>query len=487
MKLVAIDDVWMRIECEEHIARELSDYFTFDVPGAQYMQQFRKRNWNGKIRLFKLRGNLLYRGLADRVHAFAAQRGYKVADELGTPVPVLDGELDDFITALELPVAPRDYQVAAVRKLLDDHRGIILSPTGSGKSLIVHILIQALQVPTLIVVPTISLVAQMESDLVSYGCDPETIQTIQAGRSKSQRASIIISTWQSIYEQPASYFDHFSCIIVDEVHLAKAKSLVGIMEKCRNTPYRFGCTGTLDDTQVHRLILEGLFGTVTRVTTTHALVQNEQLTPLLVKLCAIKYPLDVCKELRRVPYRDEIDYLLASEARLTIVANMAARAKGNTLVLFNYVEKHGMPLFERIQDIAVGRTVHFVYGGVEGDDRERIRKLVEQGERHIIVASYGTFSTGVNIPNLQTLIFASPSKSKFRVLQSIGRTLRLHKSKDHATLIDFIDDLRVGSVVNYAYRHAEQRVEYYASERHAYELLEYDLETWVQLLTKKGS
>lgn len=300
----------------------------------------------------------------------------------------------------------------------------------------------------------------------------------------AKTAPVVCSTWQSIYEMPPSYFDHFQCITVDEVHLAKAKSLTGLLEKCRATPYRFGFTGTLDDTQAHRLILEGLFGSVTRVTTTHQLMQHQHLTPLHVKLCVMQYPISDRKALRRAMYVDEVEHLITSPIRLEIVARTAAATAGNVLVLFNYVEKHGKPLCARIRDLAPHRDVHFVSGEIPADEREQIRQWVTQGTEQIIVASYGTFSTGINIPNLDTLIFASPSKSKIRVLQSIGRSLRLHEGKTHATLIDFVDDLRIGAHVNHTFKHAEQRVQVYGQERFPFVIKEMTTDAWLAALTK---
>ena len=475
-----VDDVWIRVECDEHVARELSEYFSFDVPGAKFMPQFKKRYWAGKIHLFKLRGHLIYRGLLPRVLEFAEQRGYPVTNHVPFNPHMVHGALEALVETL--PLTPRVYQLEAVLSMMRDKRGIILSPTGSGKSLIIYLLMRVLDEPTLIVVPTTGLVSQMVSDFTSYGMNIEDVQTIQGGRSKDVNAPIVVSTWQSIYDMPKSYFEQFKCVIVDEVHLAKAKSLTGLLEKCTVSPYRFGFTGTLDDMQAHRLILEGLFGSVTKVTTTKQLVENKQLTPLKVKLCVLKYPETTCRDMRKALYQDEVEFLVTHPTRLEIVSRMAASAKGNVLVLFNFVEKHGKPLYQRIQELAPDRDVHFVSGDVDADDRERIRQWVTNGEQQIIVASYGTFSTGINIPNLHTMIFASPSKSKIRVLQSIGRSLRLHESKSHATLIDVVDDLRIGASVNHTFRHAEARVQYYSAEHFPYTMLELDLDKWVDVL-----
>lgn len=486
MTIVPVNDVWVRVDAEPAILREISDHFTFDVDNHKFIQrQTRYRGWSGKIHLFKLQKQILYRGLVPRLLEFAAQQGYPVENRVPDPTPVC-ADIPAWIAAQTLPVAPRDYQVAAVHTLLTHQRGIVLSPTGSGKSLIIHLVTAAVNAPTLIVVPTTGLVAQLSSDLRSYGCPATDIQNIHAGLPKAQQARIVLSTWQSIYKLPPAYFAQFQCVIVDEVHLAKSKSLSHLLEKCETVPYRFGFTGTLDDTQAHRLVLEGLFGQVTRVTSTHTLMAQQHLTPLRVKMCVIQYAEDRCRQVRQLPYQEEVDAIVTDPARLDIVALTAAQCTGTTLVLFNFVEKHGKPLFQRLQDI-VGdrRPVYFVSGEVAADDRERIRQWVAGHTHSVIVASYGTFSTGINIPNIHTLIFASPSKSKIRVLQSVGRSLRLHESKTHATLIDFVDDFRVGRHVNHTFRHGEQRAQYYASEKFPFTVMEQPVDVWLNVLQKR--
>lgn len=485
MIIVPVNDVWLRVDCDDATAHELAQHFEFDVPNARFMPHMRGRNWNGKIRLFKLRGHLLYRGLLPRLLEFASQQGYSVTNTIPDPAPWPD-DISTWIASQRISVTPRDYQVQAVRTLLNTHRGIVLSPTGSGKSLIIHLVTAALATPTLIVVPTTGLVAQLSNDLQSYGVDAAKIQNIHAGLPKAQQAQIVLSTWQSIYKLPASYFAHFQCVIVDEVHLAKSKSLSHLLEKCETVPYRFGFTGTLDDTQAHRLVLEGLFGAVTRVTSTHTLMTQQHLAPLRVKMCVIQYPDDRCRALRQLPYQEEVDVIVSDPARLDLVALTAAQCTGTTLVLFNFVEKHGKPLFMRLQHL-VGdtRPVYFVSGEVSAHDREQIRQSVSTHETSIIVASYGTTSTGINIPSIKTIIFASPSKSKIRVLQSIGRSLRMHESKTHATLIDFVDDFRVGRHSNHTFRHGEQRAQYYASEKFPFTVMEQSLDMWLTVLRKR--
>lgn len=469
MVLHALNDVWVRVECDEGIAQELSDYFTFETPQSQYMQrQARYRRWDGKIRLFKLKGRTIYRGLVPRIIAFAEQRGYEVENRVPTVDPLWKDpdELNAFIDALNLPDAPRDYQLAAVRALLDTERGIILSPTGSGKSLIIYLMTLLTGAKTLIVVPTIGLVSQMVKDFAHYGFDINQIHSIQGGTEKDADAKVYVSTWQSIYKMDSGYFEQFECIIVDEVHGAKAKSLSHLLEKAYRTPYRFGFTGTLDDTQANRLILEGLFGAVTATTTTRELQKQGHLAPIKVNLVFLQYPQQSRKNLQRVSYQEEIDALMDDKARMEFIVQLVKRTKGNTLVLFNFVEKQGIPLYDRLVKAIPGKTIHYVAGSVDSEDRAAIQTEVKMtDDNQVIVASYGTYSTGINIPNLRHLVFAHPSKSKIRVLQSIGRTLRIHESKDRATLWDVVDDLRIGKHVNFAMKHGQERALYYSSER----------------------
>jgi superfamily II DNA or RNA helicase len=476
----ALDDVWVQVECEDGIARELADYFTFETPGAAFMRrQARFKRWDGKIRLFKLKTHTLYRGLVPRLLEFAAQRDYPITSHVPAPTPVHPGKaLDAFLEhSLALPFTPHDYQYAALRTTLDQQRGIILSPTGSGKSFIIYLLTQAMPVKkTLIVVPTIGLVSQMAKDFKNYGFDLSQLHTISAGAEKDADAELYISTWQSIYQLPPEYFKQFGCIIVDEVHGAKSKSLTHLLEQATHTPFRYGFTGTLDDTQCNRLILEGLFGEVTRVATTSELQKAKHLTPLHVRMVMLKYPEQAAKLNRKASYQDEIDYILSDAARLEFIARLAREVKGNALILFNYVEKHGLPLYGRIKLRCPNKTVHYIAGSVDGAEREDIREHVEfNGDNQVVVASFGTTSTGVNIPNLKHLIFASPSKSKIRVIQSVGRALRLSEGKTIATLWDLVDDLRIGKHVNFAMKHAEERAEYYATEKFPVRMMEFSL------------
>jgi len=278
---------------------------------------------------------------------------------------------------------------------------------------------------------------------------------------------LTISTWQSLYNLPKEYFEQFDYVIGDEAHLFKAQSLATIMTSCINTKYRIGLTGTLDGTKTHKLVLEGLFGPVKKVITTKELIDNKQLATFEIKCLVLKHAEEDSKNLKDKTYADEIQYLISCDKRNRFIKNLAVSMGTNTLVLYQMVAKHGQILYDMIRNTEnIGeRKVFFVHGGTETEDRENIRKIMEVENDAIVVASFGTFSTGINIRNLHNIIFASPSKSRVRNLQSIGRGLRKMDGKEVATLYDIADDLRVGKHINFTLQHFIERVKIYTEEK----------------------
>ena len=469
-----IDNVYVQVHAEDSILQEMSDFFTFSSPGYQFSPAFKSRHWDGKIRLLNLRTRQIYVGLIAYIKAFCKQRNYTI-EVLDDDKEVFPIDTKNLATALSLPMEPRDYQLLASSVGLTKKRTVLVSPTASGKSLIIYMMIRHLlnsgKKRGLLVVPTINLVTQMFSDFENYsklnGWNVEKhCQKIYGGESKIPDSELVISTWQSIYDMPKKYFSQFDFIIGDEAHTFKAKSLTSIMTKLISCDVRIGTTGTLDDSKVNKLVLEGLFGPVFKVISTKELIERKQLANFNIKCLVLKYPDLVCKAVKGFTYQDEMNFLTQHEGRNNFIRDLAINLKGNTLILFTYVDKHGRILFDLIKEkIDNNRKIFFVYGGTEAEDREAIRHITEQESNAIIVASYGTFSTGVNIRNLHNIIFSSPTKSKIRSLQSIGRVLRLGENKDAATLYDIADDLRYGPYTNFTLKHYEERIKIYSEEK----------------------
>lgn len=475
-----VDEVYIKVYCSEGTAHELREYFTFHVPGFQFTPQYRAKLWDGKIRLFDIRTKQLYRGLVPNIVRFCEERDYEweydneIYDEEFSVTEALE-----FIKTLNIPskYQPRDYQIEAFVHAIRSRRTLLLSPTASGKSFIIYLIMRYINArKTLIIVPTISLVSQLASDFADYGYDSDVhVHRIFGGQDKLSDRPVTISTWQSLYTLPKSYFKQFEVIVGDEAHLFKAKSLTEIMTALTNAKYRIGTTGTLDGTKTHKLVLEGLFGPVRKVTTTKELMDQGHVADFLIKCLLVKHPDSVCQAMKNATYQQEIEYLVLNESRNKFISNLALSLEGNTLVLYQYVDKHGKILQEMINNKANDRKVFFVSGEVDGDAREEIRHIVEQEKDAIIVASFGTFSTGINIRNLHNIIFASPSKSRVRNLQSIGRGLRKSENKNSAVLFDIADDMRHKKHENYTLKHFAERIKIYSEEKFTFKIYKIEL------------
>ena len=479
IQIEKVDETYNKIHCDPSIAFELNDYFTFDVPGAKFMPSFRNKFWDGKIRMFQVMSGYLYAGLNKYVEEFCKSRGYEleyISDF--TPSEFSVKEAKDFVSTIKSKFEPRDYQLEAFVHAVRERRSLLLSPTASGKSFIIYLITRYYHARTLIIVPTTSLVSQLASDFADYGfVSDRYVHRIFAGQDKQTDKPITISTWQSIYKLPKEYFQQFDVVIGDEAHLFKAKSLTSILSKLDNCRYRFGFTGTLDGTQTHKLVLEGLFGPVRKVTTTAELIEQKHLAEFNIKAIVLSYPDEVKKLVSKMDYQDEMDYLVRNEDRNRFIRNLALSLNGNTLLLFQYVEKHGKELFAALKSEAGDRSVYYVSGEIDGEEREEIRRIVETEQNAIIVASYGTFSTGVNIRNLHNVIFSSPSKSKIRNLQSIGRGLRKSDTKDSATLYDVADDMTWKQKRNFTLLHFIERIKIYNEEKFNYKIYKVLLNT----------
>lgn len=250
-----VDEIHVRVHAEPGIKQEMSDYFTFKVPGYQFMPAYKNKLWSGDIRLLNTMTGLIYSGLLSYIVKFCQTRDYnlqideRLADEKNVPSDIAYKLARQFDTAFE----PRDYQAEAVAHAVTKNRALLLSPTASGKSFIIYLLSRLhaeLDRKVLIVVPTTSLVSQMASDFLEYNKRRElNIHRIMSGADKDVEADYTITTWQSIYKLPKQWFEKFDVVIGDEAHNFKAKSLTKIMEKTPHVKYRYGFTGTLDDTQ----------------------------------------------------------------------------------------------------------------------------------------------------------------------------------------------------------------------------------------------
>jgi superfamily II DNA or RNA helicase len=492
IKAEKIDEVYMRVIADPGTRQEIMNYFSFRPPGYQFTPSFKNRVWDGYVRLYNPMKPVLYVGLLEYLRKFCEDRDYKleISDDLKSEDNIPDSYVEELAAEIGAKMKPRDYQIQYVLNALRNKRSLSLSPTSSGKSFIIYLIqqhyFQSFGHRTLIIVPTISLVHQMAGDFIDYGCDPNNIYKIQSGVDKKTKSPIVISTWQSLVRQPKEWFDQFRVVLGDEAHNFQAKSLTTIMEKLTDAPYRHGFTGTIsNESKVHRLVLEGVFGSITRFVTTKKLMEEGTVADFKIKGLVLAHSPETRANFKAAVkavksktgvYPAERTFLIENEKRNLFIRNLVWSLKGqNNLILFDLVEKHGKilePLLRRDD-----RILHFVHGGVSGEERERIRHIIENDpeKRHDILASYGTFSTGVSIKRIDNAIFASGSKSEIKVLQSIGRTLRKGNGSDEATLYDIADDLSFGSFTNYTLQHFRKRIDIYANEQFPFRIYTIDI------------
>jgi len=482
LKIEKKNEVFLRIQAEPHIYQELSDHFTFEVPGAKFMPQYRNKYWDGKIRLFSTATGEIYVGLLDKVAQFCKQYGYeyKFLDNkyFGSPFEVNESISKEGVKDYMKSISrhnPREYQIEGVYDALRHNRRLLISPTASGKSLMIYSLARyyvAQDKKILVVVPTTSLVEQMHKDFEEYGWDAEKYcHRIYAGREKDDDRPITITTWQSIYKLSRKWFEKYEVVVGDEAHLFKSKSLIQIMTKLHHAKHRFGFTGTLDGTQTHKWVLEGLFGPAYKIIRTTELQEKGYLSKLDIRCIVLKH-----NPQKLETYEDEVQYLITHEKRNNFITNLTLDLIGNTLVLYSRVSTHGEPIYNLINSRkATDRKSFFVHGGIGAQEREEVRSITENEFNAIIVASYGTFSTGINIRNLHNVVFASPSKSRIRNLQSIGRVLRKGNNKKEATLYDIGDDITYKSKKNYTLNHLIERIKIYNQENFNYDIITVNL------------
>jgi len=490
IKVEKFNEVYVRIFSDSSIEQELSDFFKFRIPGYKFMPTYKAGIWDGFVRLYNMQTKNLYAGLLQYVKEFANRNDYELTIDEGienSNTYSLD-DIQLFADSLNLSargqsISLRDYQVDALLKALNRNRVTLLSPTASGKSAILYSIIRwhlNANRKILLITPNTMLVEQMYSDFSDYsianGFDVEHhVQKLYSGFTKDFTKNVLISTWQSLITiKQKSFYQQFDVAMVDECHLSTAASISGIMEKCVNTKYRIGATGTIDESsKTNKLTLEGLFGPVYQVTTTKKLMDEGSVVNLKIKQLILKYDDETCKMFKGTEYIKELDWLVTNPVRNKFIRNLAISTTGNTLVLFNYVQKHGKVIYEDIKNkVNQDRPVFYIHGGVDTKDREEIRNVCSKYDNAIIVASYATMSTGTNMPSIENIIFAHPSKSKIRNLQSIGRGLRLNDGKNECRLFDLVDDLHWKSWKNTTLTHGIERYKIYIAEEFSVKIIE---------------
>lgn len=404
---------------------------------------------------------------------------YHLFVDNGKIIPALKFNVSDSINGKEIVRIEKSRNTEWIDFSTDSdhelyiHNGLVHH--NSGKSLIIHTLIKYILDNTnyrvLITVPTTQLVEQLAADFCDYAPDKTKAiipHKVYGGKEKYSDNRVVISTWQSMLKMPKEYFTQFDVYICDEAHQADGKSISGIINKLEDTSViRVGLTGTLDGTKCHLMQMKALFGPVIKTLTTKELMERGNITSMDISVEILKY---IDKPRIGSDYHAEIDYIVEDQNRLDYVSERALNLPNNTLVLFNFVDKHGKPLYTNTIERNNGRKeIYYLSGETPIEEREEIRQKFATQDNIVLFASFGTFSTGINAPNIHNLILAHPGKARIRTLQSIGRALRKMKNKNKALVIDIADDLKPGNKKkNHSYNHLLKRLEIYESEKFDY-------------------
>lgn len=487
ISIVKVNEVRMRIMAEPYIREELNDYFKFEDPNFQ-PNPFSK--WDGKVRLFTKSSGLIDIGLLFEVFKFAKTNGYsfEIDPALRYIQELPDKEILDFCSSLDpqirtednqyIPAEIRQYQFTSIATAMRLGRCVLELATSAGKSFILYVMARyyrerrkALEsdLRTLIVVPSIHLVTQLYDNFEEYahGSDWSTflnVQTIFEGNTKHITKPITISTWQGIQDQPKEWFLQFGDIVVDEVHTSKSDKLSYILNNCINADQRLGVTGTLANTKVAGLQVVSHFGSYQKIITARELINLGYAADINIKMIQIEHTEADCCEMAGIDYQKEMEFLISNERRNQLIARMAMSLKGNVAVMFERIDAHMMIVYDILKD--AGKTVFVINGEVKTAVRREIQAAIEKGDDIILLASYGTMQQGVSVKKLHHLVLAHPSKSYIRVIQTLGRLMRMHSTKYIANIWDLVDNLSFRGSHNHALRHSHERYKFYLTERH---------------------
>ncbi len=480
-----IDNTYIQIIAERSVIMELSQQFEFRVDGYKFMPAYKTGMWDGFIRLLDIRSGKIYAGLLNILLEKCNTLDIDVVldDTLKSTFEKFNfdqSHVNVLSKLIKIKYELRDYQILAIITAIQDRRAILVCPTGSGKSLIIYTISRYYNLSkkrVLIITPLTQLVSQLKKDFIDYNNDEELdIHTISAGITKETLSPIVISTWQSIFRLEKKWFEQFDVIIGDEVHLFEANSLKTILEKSNMIKYRFGLTGSLKDTKTNELVLQGLFGPTKKIISTKDLIDNNTLANLQIKALVLNYQKDDYKDLKSKKYQDEIDWIIKNQKRMIFIKNLTKSLNGNILLIFQYVDKHGKEIYEYFKNNIPDKNIHLIHGAIKVEEREIIRNQLETSTNNVLIASSGTFSTGINVVNLDHLILSSPTKSKIKSLQTIGRVLRKGSEKDKATVWDIVDNVYGSSKRKcYAIKHFIERSKIYDSEQFDYKIINVDI------------
>jgi len=484
--LKRFDETYFKVECDVGTHLEIREHVSVYAANYKFHPKFKARIWNGKISFYDVRNHLFPIGLLPEIYKVAEKFGYDVVldfdvNELSKIVPddVLETFCDNISEGTKFTI--RDYQFDTVKAALENKRGLIVSGTGSGKSYDIYTIFRYLlergKKKMILIVPNTSLVEQMFTDFIDYGWTEinKYVTKLYAGKKPDYNKPILITTWQSIYKNHESFFEDYEVVIIDECHNAKSMAINSVMKKCKRATYRLGFTGTMPTEKADEYNIKSVLGPVIFELKSKELIDRGILSKIYIANILLKYSKQDVDLQKGRSYPEEVRFIEGYSGRNKALDFIFTHVHNNhnTLILCNHID-HLKTIEGYIRtNFDKKYLLYSIHGEIKTSDRENIRRLMETGENVILLASYGTCSAGLNIKRIHNVIFASSSKSKIRVLQSIGRGLRTHESKEQVILWDLVDSLSYinrnnKEIFNYSMQHWHERLKYYTDQGFKY-------------------
>ncbi len=471
----------VHLVCEDGLSHRIYNVFSAYAPGYRFNPRFKMHVWDGKVRCYNPMSQILPIGLLNNLLIWCDQhniqyslQGFKdgLTDKIDKED--LEKQMNSYITT---GFQARDYQVNAVHAALTNRRGVLLSCTGSGKSLMIYTFLRYLLDNkdvhrAILIVPSVSLVEQMYSDFQDYGWDDleDHVEMLYSGKKPTFKKEILISTWQSLEKEDQEFFEVYDACVVDECHQAKCSVVTRLLKLMHNAEYKIGTSGTLPTEISEQLQINSVIGNVLFELKSCELIARGYLTKLNIAAIFLKYPEAFIAENKERTYPEEVKMVEEYPNRNKVLNFIIDHTSpmNNMLILVNH-RNHLRDVETYLHENYPDKKVSIITGDVKAKVREEIRTGIEDEDGTILLATYQTMSTGVNIPKLHAIMLFSNSKSRIKVLQSIGRGLRKHNSKNKVIIYDIVDDLsykkRTGRIAkNYCMQHFDERSNYYIEQ-----------------------
>ena len=389
-------------------------------------------------------------------------------------------------TIKEYSMVYRDHQEKSIKKAVEKGRGVIIIPTAGGKTLIMAGIIESLRLnmnkpkaKALVIVPSLQLVTQTSKDFEDYGIT--NVTKWSGDNVPDADATTIVAGTQILLSSKTdlSLLDDIDILLVDETHGLRRGNEINKVLSLVKTDYRFGFTGTMPPSLIDQWNIIGKIGPVLYEEKTKDLELKNYVSSFKVTIINVNHkniPRFTANTIRPTEaYENELAYLLRDSRRNEIIGKLAVKLNNNTVIMVDRID-HGIELEQKLRSLQITedaslsksiynppRPVFFIRGSTEIDEREKIRELMNERNDVIVIAVSKIFSTGINIPNLHNIIFASAGKAKIKIMQSIGRALRLHHTKTMANIFDISDNTKYGKT------HLAERIKLYETEKYNYE------------------